>query len=85
MEGWEEACEKAWSEVHAMFALHRSKNPKRCDSYVKQFSLIVDGITHGLVYQTMQPEEGSPAIEWVGLKPCDLVFHPPWDSGEWST
>jgi hypothetical protein len=23
--------------------------------------------------------------EWITLEPCDIMFHPPWDSGEYST
>ena len=85
IEGWDEACDKAWAEVHEMFTPLRSEAPKRCDIYVKPFSVVLDGVTHGLLYQAIQPEEGGPVFESVMLEPRDVMFHPPWESGEWST
>ena len=85
IEGREVAGEKACEEVHAMFTPYRSKFLKRCDIFVKLFSLVIDGITHGLVYRATQPEECGPVFEGVFLEPRDVMFHPPWDSGEWST
>jgi hypothetical protein len=85
IEGWDTACEKAEAQVHDMFTPYRAKNPKRCDIFVKPFSVIIDGITHGLVYRATQPEEGGPVFEGLFLEPRDIMFHPPWDSGEWST
>ncbi len=85
IEGWDAACEKAWAEVHAMLTPHRSKIPKRYDIFVKPFSLVINGITHGLVYQVTQSDENGPVYEGVFLEPSDVMFHPPWDSGEWST
>ncbi len=52
------------------------------DVRVKPFEVVIDGITHGLVY--FQSEE-DPESEWVMLEPCDIMFHPPWDSGKYST
>ncbi|MCI0377353.1 MAG: hypothetical protein L0215_07095 [Gemmataceae bacterium] len=85
IEGKDNACEKADAAIHKMFDPLRKKGPKRCDIKVKPFSLIVDGITHGLIYETSQPEENGPVFEWVMLEPRDVMFHPPWNSGEWST
>ena len=85
IEGWEKVCEKAESEIRRMFGPLRAKNPKRSDIHVKPFSLTKDNITHGLIYEASRPEENGPEFEWVMLQPRDVMFHPPWDSGEWST
>ena len=85
MEGWDKACAKADAEVHAMFTPYRAQGPKRCDIFVKLFSVVINGITHGLVYRAWEAEEGGPKFEGVFLEPRDVMFHPPWDSGEWST
>ena len=85
IEGWDDACGKAEAQVHEMFTPLRGKNPKRCDIYVRPFSLVLDGITHGLVYEATRYEEDGPVIEFVMLLPRDVMFHPPWDSGSWST
>jgi hypothetical protein len=83
--GWDTAGKKADAELRTMFAPFRRKNPKRCDIHVRLFSVVLDGITHGLIYETEQPEDCGPVFEWVMLLPRDVMFHPPWDSGEWST
>ena len=84
-EGWDAACDKAWAEVHTMFTPYRAKWLKRFDIFVKPFSLVIDGITHGLVYRATQFEDDGPIFEGVFLAPRDIMFHPPWDSGQWST
>jgi predicted nucleic acid-binding protein len=75
----------AHAEVRKMFDPYRNKNPKRSDILVKLFSIVLDGITHGLIYEKVRPEENGPEFEWVMLRPRDVMFHPPWDSGQWST
>jgi hypothetical protein len=55
------------------------------DIHVKLFSVPVDGVTHGLVYEMSEPDEAGEQSEWVMLEPRDIMFHPPWDSGEYST
>lgn len=85
IEGWDAACNKAWTEVRSMFSLYHGNGPVRCDVFVKPFSAVIEGITHGLVYRATQPEEDGPVFEGVFLEPRDVMFHPPWDSGEWST
>jgi hypothetical protein len=85
IEGAVEAGDKAEALLHDMFAPFRSKRPKRCDIYVKPFTFVFDGVTHGLIYEAFQPEEDAPVIEAVMLQPRGVMFHPPWDSGEWST
>ena len=49
------------------------------------FSVVLDGVTHGLYYEHhVEPEEDDEG-EWVMLEPRDIMFHPPCDSGEYST
>jgi hypothetical protein len=86
IKGKNEACDKAWAEVHRMFTPYRAKNPDQGDIHVRLFSVVFDGVTHGLVYEEFPPyEEGLPACEYVHLEPRDLHFEPPWDSGQWSS
>jgi hypothetical protein len=85
IEGWDVAGDKAEAQVHAMFDPYRENWLKRCDIFVKPFSVVIDGITHGLIYRATQPEEKGPVYEGVFLEPRDVMFHPPWDSGQWST
>jgi hypothetical protein len=84
-EGRDAASEKAGEELRKILAPFREKNPTQCDIHVKLFSVVLDGITHGLIYGVGQPEEDGPTFEWVMLEPRDVMFHPSWDSGEWST
>jgi hypothetical protein len=60
-------------------------NPELGDIWVRQFAVKIDGITHSLLYESDQLEEGGPVFEYVMLEPRDIMFHPPWDSGEYST
>jgi hypothetical protein len=87
IDGRQMACDKAWAERHAMFTPYRGMNPQRCDIFVKLFSVVNNGITHGLVYRACPSEENGtgPTIEGVFLEPRDIMFHPPWDSADWST
>jgi hypothetical protein len=54
---------------------------------VRLFSVEMDDVTHGLFYEQSEedPEPGEERGEWVMLEPRDIMFHPPWDSGEYST
>src|SRR5262245_23463914 len=80
-----EACEKAQTELEKLLRSLRLRKLKRCDIYVKQFAATIDGVTHSLLYSKIEPKDDSPAIECVLLEPRDIMFHPPWDSGEYST
>jgi hypothetical protein len=77
----------AWAELREMFGALWSKNRQKCDIFVKPFSVILNGVTHGLIYQAIQPEPdvNCPVFESVMLDPAHVMFHPPWDSGQWST
>jgi hypothetical protein len=82
IEGWEVACGKVDLELRKLLGPLLPKHPKLCDIYVQLFSAVLDGVTHSLFYG--QSEE-DPKSEWVMLEPRDIMFHPPWDSGEYST
>jgi len=85
IEGWHEACGKVDVELRKMLVPLREKQPKLCNIYVRLFSVVLDGVTHGLFYtHHVAPEEDYEG-EWVMLEPRDIMFHPPWDSGEYST
>jgi hypothetical protein len=61
--------------------------PKPCDIWVRPFAVEIDSVTHGLTYEQSEeePGPGEERAEWVMLEPLDVMFHPPWDSGEYST
>lgn len=54
------------------------------DIWVKPFEVEIDGLVHGLIYERDDDDPDDPS-EWVILEPRDIMFHPPWDSGEYST
>jgi formate hydrogenlyase regulatory protein HycA len=56
-----------------------------CDIRVKPFRVAVGKVVHGLIYECEYWEEDGEEHEWVMLEPNDIMFHPPWDSGEYST
>jgi hypothetical protein len=58
------------------------------DIRVSPFRVEIDKIVHGLIYECVDAEdlEDPSATEgYVMLEPNDIMFHPPWDSGEYST
>src|SRR5262249_45815035 len=74
IEGWEEAWGKVDVELRKLLAPLRKKNPQLCDIYIKLFSVVVDGVTHGLFYtHHVEPEENF-ETEWVMLEPRDIMF-----------
>ncbi len=88
IEGRDIASEKAYSSLEDMLAeLCGGELPDFCDIWVRLFSVEMDGVAHGLFYELSEEEaeEGEDRGEWVMLEPRDIMFHPPWDSGEYST
>ena len=85
IEGWDEACEKADAELGRMLDPLRSRGFHSGDINVRLFSIILDGVTHGLIYTHHVAHEEDFEGEWVTFEPRDFMFHPPWDSGEYST
>ncbi len=58
------------------------------DIAVKPFRFEQDGYRFGLIYERDSyddPANPDAGYECVMLWPNDIMFHPPWDSGEYST
>jgi hypothetical protein len=75
--------EQDWAKLEEMIT--RLGEVKLGDIRVKRFRVEVEKIVHGLIYECELHEEDGREIEWVMLQPNDIMFHPPWDSGEYST
>jgi formate hydrogenlyase regulatory protein HycA len=88
IEGRDVAGDKAFAHLQEMYAeLATAGDPEFCDIWVKPFSVEIDEVTHGLFYEHTVEGEGEDHYEGehVMLEPWDIMFHPPWDSGEYST
>jgi hypothetical protein len=85
IEGRDIACDKAWSALDTMLAELGPEKPELTDIWVRQFTVPIAGVTHSLLYKAFKPEDEAPMVECVMLEPRDIMFHPPWDSGEYST
>lgn len=81
-EGWEVAGDKARAEFADMLG-NVGPDLALGDIHVRPFSIVIDGVTHGLFYTHFA--ENDFECESVMLEPRDIMFHPPWDSGEYST
>ena len=58
------------------------------DIRVRPFGVEIDGYFFGLVYKCVgaeDPDDPTATHEYVMLEPNDIMFHPPWDRGEYST
>lgn len=56
------------------------------DIWVKPFGVEDGGYFFGLVYHHAEdPDFPEDSDEYVMLEPNDIMFHPPWDSGSFST
>lgn len=75
---------KASQQLASMLDEMSLSGLRRCDIYVKPFSVEVDGVIYSLEYEHRVDENGR-FLEYVTLWPNDIMFHPPWDSGEYST
>jgi hypothetical protein len=80
--GWDIVRKKATIELDRM--LEQMEAEPR-DIYIKPFTAIIKGICYELVYKKEIDEEDWEEDEYVILRPNDIMFHPPWDSGEYST
>lgn len=54
------------------------------DIAIRVFETEVEGIHYSLKYESGTDDAGEP-WEWVMLFPNAIMFHPPWDSGLYST
>jgi formate hydrogenlyase regulatory protein HycA len=84
-EGWDEACAKASHELGQLLREIAQAEPVLCDVWVKPFSVEIDGVLYGLIYGSQYWDDEGAEHEWVMLQPNDIMFHPPWDSGDYST
>lgn len=85
-EGEAEAIDRALRALGAM--LEKVMPFQRCPIRVKPFGVEIDGYFFGLVYKCVDaddPDDPERTDEYVMLQPNDLMFHPPWDSGEYSS
>jgi formate hydrogenlyase regulatory protein HycA len=81
-EGENKAVERAYRKLDEMLA--SLGEYEFCDIAVKPFQYEQDGYRFALVYE-LNDEDPEPIPEHVMLWPNDIMFHPPWDSGEYST
>jgi len=82
-EGRQFAGEKAWHRLAQMLREAGLQNAEPCDIHIKPFSVEIDGVVYELVYE--HDIEDGVEHEHVMLWPNDIMFHPPWDSGKYST
>src|SRR5262249_13832202 len=79
---------RAFRHLNPMYDhLAADGEPELGDIWVQLFSGEIEGIVYGLFYEQSEeePEEYEGLGEWVMLEPWDIMFHPPWDSGSYST
>jgi hypothetical protein len=84
--GAREASDRAVGLLAEMLASLGESYP--CDIQVKPFGVEIDGYFYGLRYcreDADDPDDPGAASESVLLEPNGIMFHPPWDSGEYST
>lgn len=85
IEGREVAGDRAWEHLDSMLAVLGLLNPRLCDIYIKPFSVEIDDVIYALEYESYVDEEDGRVHEYIMLWPNDIMFHPPWDSGSYST
>jgi hypothetical protein len=85
-DGQTEAIERARGKLDELLATLGERRPG--DIAVRPFGVEIDGYFFGLVYKCVDaedPDNPEAKDEYVMLEPNDIMFHPPWDSGEYST
>jgi formate hydrogenlyase regulatory protein HycA len=85
-EGTRGSEERDWAKLEEMIAGLGAV--QFCDIRVKPFRVEVGKVVHGLIYECVDaedPDDPTATDEYVMLEPNDIMFHPPWDSGEYST
>jgi hypothetical protein len=63
------------------------------DIWVKTFRVEIDDCLFGLIYDHVKDDEGEASepveedeeLDYILLEPNDVMFHPPWNDGEYST
>jgi hypothetical protein len=77
------AVDRACAKLSEMF--ESLDGARQEDIWIKPFCYEQDGYLFGLIYEGERFEEEGPEREWVILEPNDVMFHPLWNSGEYST
>jgi formate hydrogenlyase regulatory protein HycA len=83
VEGTPDSGQRDWAKLEEMIA--GLGVVEFGDIRVKLFRVEVGKVVHGLIYEPEGWEEGYQVGDYVMLEPNDIMFHPPWDSGEYST
>ena len=86
VQGTPDSEQRDWLKLHELIT--GLGKVEFCDIRVKLFRIEFGKIVHGLIYECVDaedPEDSSATYEYVMLEPNDIMFHPPWDSGEYST
>ena len=86
VEGTRDSRARDWARFDAMIKL--LGEVEYCDIRIKPFRVQVGQVVHGLIYECVDaenPDDPTATDEYVMLEPNDIMFHPPWDSGEYST
>lgn len=83
VEGRAAAGEKASHHLVQMLRELGLESVRASDIYVRPFTTELNGVTYELVYER-HVDEGR-QVEYMMLWPNDIMFHPPWDSGAYST
>jgi hypothetical protein len=84
-----EAGEAARAMLREMVAPYLSAGWRPGDIWVRPFLVKIDGWSHGFVFKGyglgLEDGSGEAPDEAVYFKPFDFPFHPPYDSGSYST
>lgn len=86
VEGNRDSDQRDWAKLDEMIA--GLGQVEFCDIRVKPFRVEFGKVVHGLVYECWDaedPNDPGATCEYVMLEPNDIIFHPPWDSGKYST
>ena len=73
----------AWAELDALFLESGLAGAPPADISVSLFQVVQGGTRYAVLYEAY--EESGETHEHVMLEPNDVMFHPPWESGEFST
>jgi formate hydrogenlyase regulatory protein HycA len=86
-EGREAAGENAYQKLQLLLGelVETKGDPEFQDIWVRPFRVEVEGVVFGLMYEPDEDCPEDPNAGCVMLEPQDVMFHPPWDSGEYST
>lgn len=73
----------AWDQLGGLLSEVGLEGATLCNISVGLFEILRDGVLYGLIYEAY--EDDGDEQDHVMLEPNDVMFHPPWDSGQFST